>query len=465
MRQGLVAAGVVAMIVAAAGAQPEDEGVRFMILDPGHFHAALVLKEMYPTVSPRVDVYAPLGPDLLDHLKRVARFNAREERPTAWNIDVHCGVDALERLCRERPGNVVILSGRNRDKIRRIKAALEAGLSVLADKPWIIRHEDFPLLEEVLTGASARRLIAFDIMTERYEATSAIQRALVADTGIIGALERGSPERPGVEMESVHHILKMVAGAANPRPTWFFDTDEQGEGLTDVATHLVDLVQWTLVPDQALDYRQDVRVLSASRWPTELSRAQLREVTGESALPGDLGARLVGDSLPYVCNGRMLYTLRGIHVRVSVLWDWQAPAGQGDSLYAVFRGTRAAVEVRQGAREQGRPEVYVVPARAADLDAVKRAVRARIDSLQAEWPGLSLADTDGRIHVVVPDRYRVGHEAHFAQVTGRFLSYLADPASLPRWEGPGLLAKYFVTTKGAELSRAAKMEVSPRLAP
>ena len=36
--------------------------VRLMTLDPGHFHAALVQKEMYPGVAPRVDVYAPLGP-------------------------------------------------------------------------------------------------------------------------------------------------------------------------------------------------------------------------------------------------------------------------------------------------------------------------------------------------------------------------------------------------------------------
>ena len=37
-----------------------------MTLDPGHFHAALIQKEMYPGVAPRVDVYAPLGWDLVD---------------------------------------------------------------------------------------------------------------------------------------------------------------------------------------------------------------------------------------------------------------------------------------------------------------------------------------------------------------------------------------------------------------
>ena len=62
-------------------AAPAD--VRFMTLDPGHFHAALVQKEMYPGVSPQVAVYAPLGPDLLGHLARVSAYNLRPASPTA----------------------------------------------------------------------------------------------------------------------------------------------------------------------------------------------------------------------------------------------------------------------------------------------------------------------------------------------------------------------------------------------
>ncbi len=69
---------------AVAAVHPAEEGspsmteIRLMTLDPGHFHAALVQKEMYPDVSRRVDVYAPLGNDLVDHLARVARFNTRK---------------------------------------------------------------------------------------------------------------------------------------------------------------------------------------------------------------------------------------------------------------------------------------------------------------------------------------------------------------------------------------------------
>src|SRR6266852_944471 len=101
---------------------------RLMVLDPGHFHAALVQKEMYPWLSPRVSVYAPLSPDVLDYLNRIALFNTRKANPTSWEIELHTGPDFLERMLRERPGNVVIMTGRNRPKIDRALASVETGL-------------------------------------------------------------------------------------------------------------------------------------------------------------------------------------------------------------------------------------------------------------------------------------------------------------------------------------------------
>jgi hypothetical protein len=35
--------------------------IGLIVADPGHFHAALVQKEMYPNLSPKVQVYAPVG--------------------------------------------------------------------------------------------------------------------------------------------------------------------------------------------------------------------------------------------------------------------------------------------------------------------------------------------------------------------------------------------------------------------
>src|SRR2546421_3604789 len=90
---------------------------RFITLNPGHFHAALVQKEMYAQVAPRVHVYAPLGPDLIAHLGRIAGFNTRNVQPTQWELEVHAGADFLQRLASEKSGNAVVLAGRNANKI------------------------------------------------------------------------------------------------------------------------------------------------------------------------------------------------------------------------------------------------------------------------------------------------------------------------------------------------------------
>jgi predicted dehydrogenase len=439
--------------------------VRFMTLDPGHFHAALVQKEMYPNVSPRVAVYAPLGGDLIGHLRRIASFNARAESPTAWQLDVHTGPDFFERMLKERPGNVVVLSGRNRGKIDRIAASVEAGLNVLADKPWILRSADLPKLEAALGAADAKGVTAYDVMTERFEITSMIQRELVNDPAVFGARVNGTAAAPAVYMESVHHLMKVVAGAPNIRPAWFFDTSQQGEGLNDIGTHLVDLVQWTLFPEQALDARRDVAVQDAYRWPTVISKPDFQRVTGEGDFTADLAPALKDGRLEYFCNTLVSYTLRGVHVTLNVIWDWEAPAGAGDTHFAVYRGGRSRIEARQSKADGYRPELYVVPSAPAEKARVHAAVEKRVAALQARFPGIAVEPRGGEIRVTIPDAFRVGHEAHFAEVTRNFLAYLKDRGRLPEWERPNMLAKYTVTTTGAELSRRSAPRVAPRIAP
>jgi predicted dehydrogenase len=423
---------------------------RLMVVDPGHFHAALVQKEMYSWLDKRVSVYAPLGPDVIDYLNRIGRFNTRNENPTSWEVELHTGPDFFERMLRERPGNVVILTGRNRPKIERIRASVEAGLHVLADKPWIIKSADMPELERVLNEAEEKGIIAYDIMTERYEITSILQRELVNDAGVFGRLEQGSDAEPAVTARSVHYLMKVVAGVPLRRPVWFFDVDETGEGLADVGTHVVDLVQWTAFPDQKLDYRTDVQVLGGKRWPTVMSQTDFEKVTGDAEFPQFLMKHVKGGQLEYFCNNAVHYTVRGAHVKLDILWSWEAAAGTGDTYDASFRGSKARVEIRQGKPEHSIPELYVTPASASVKTEVFDALRKKVAALQTVYPGIAVQESGAEAHLVIPERFRVGHEAHFAQVTNKFSGYLKTPRTLPAWEKPNMLVKYFISTKGVE---------------
>jgi predicted dehydrogenase len=420
---------------------------------------------MYPGVSPHVDVYAPLGPDLLGHLARVSAYNLRAASPTSWQLDVHAGPDPLARMLREKPGNVVVLSGRNAGKIDRIAASVGAGLHALVDKPWILGSSDLPKLAATLDQADTRGVVAYDIMTERFEASNALQRALVMDPGVFGAIVPGTPAEPGVYIESVHHLMKVVSGAPNIRPTWFFDVTQQGEGLNDIGTHLVDLVQWTLSPDRAIDAAADVEVLDAYRWPTMIPEADFKRVTATAGFPDSLKTQVRNGALEYFSNTFVTYTLRGVHVSLNVPWDWEAPAGSGDTHFAVYRGTRSRIEARQTKADGYKPEVYIVPNKAEDAPAILAAAKARMAAVAGEWPGVGAEMKGAEIKITIPEALRVGHEAHFAQVTSRFLTFLKDRRQLPAWEKPNMIAKYTVTTTGTEKSRTVPVKVAPRIAP
>jgi predicted dehydrogenase len=424
--------------------------VRLITYDPGHFHAALVQKEMCPGVAPCVHVYAPLGPDLLAHLGRIAAFNARAERPTAWQLEVHACPDALPRLLRERPGNVVVLSGRNRGKIDSILASVQAGLNVLADKPWVIDGDDLPKLQAALDSAEAKGLIAYDVMTERYEITSILQRELVNDAEVFGSILRGSADEPGVVMESVHYLLKTVAGAVNRRPPWFFDVHQLGGGLADVGTHLVDLVLWTLFPEQGV-LTNEVQILGARRWPTALSRADFQRLTGEADFSAYLSASSA-ERFDYFCNTAVCWAVRGVHVQFDIRWDYEAAPGGGDTHFAVYHGTRSSITVRQGQGTSHRPGLTVVP-RPPQRAAVGSALGRKVAQLQDRYPGVAVEENEEGYRLLIPEHYNDGHEAHFGLVLRRFLRYLEQPHTLPAWEKANMLAKYFVTTNGVRLAR------------
>ena len=85
--------------------------VRFVELDPGHFHAALVLNRNYEGVAKDVRVFAPKGPDVEAHQKLVTAFNTREKDPTSWNEIVYTGDDYLAKaLAADKAGSVVVLA-------------------------------------------------------------------------------------------------------------------------------------------------------------------------------------------------------------------------------------------------------------------------------------------------------------------------------------------------------------------
>lgn len=432
--------------------QPEMKTVKLATLDPGHFHAALVQKTMYKGIDSGVYVYAPDGDEVNEHLKRIESYNTRIENPTAWNEVVYKGDDFLSRMLAEKKGNVVILAGNNEKKINYIQQCVGEGMNVLADKPMIISFDDFDALARSFESASRQGLILYDIMTERSEITTILQKELSLDKELFGNLIRGTADEPAVTKESVHHFFKYVSGQSLKRPAWFFDVTQQGEGLTDVSTHLVDLIQWECFPEQIIDYKKDIEIVTAKRSATILSPAQFRKATQQRAYPGYL-AKDVRDSMLHVyANGEMVYTIKGIYAKVSVLWNFEAPEGTGDTHFSIMRGTKANLIIRQGKEQSYKPVLYIEPVEGISPEAFKPRAEAAMVSLQQKYPDIQLKSTGNQFEIVIPDHYRIGHEEHFAQVMERFLKYIGK-GMMPEWEVPNMLAKYYTTTRALEMAK------------
>ncbi len=122
--------------------------VKLMTLDPGHFHAGLVQKTMYPKVDSTIYIYAPEGPEVRDFLSKIESYNTREEGPTHWKIKKYFTEDYLNKMIADKPGNVMVVAGKNSKKIDYILEAVKAGLNVYADKPLVINKEGFEKLKE-----------------------------------------------------------------------------------------------------------------------------------------------------------------------------------------------------------------------------------------------------------------------------------------------------------------------------
>lgn len=431
-----------------------DNGeVKLMTVDPGHFHASLVQKYGYDQVDSVAYVYAPEGSDGLQrHLDRIEQYNTRDKDPTNWVEEVYTGPDFFDKMIEEQPGNVVVLAGNNAQKTQYIKQSVDAGLNVLADKPMVIKPDKYPMLKEALTKAHEKGILLYDIMTERFEITTLLQRMLSQNTDVFGSIVEGTPENPAITKESVHHFFKYVSGNPLIRPGWFFDVDQQGEAIVDVSTHLTDLILWETFPGQGID-TTEVEMVQADRWATEMTPSEFRKVTQIEAYPEYLQEDVRQDSILNVfANGSFVFTVNGVHGKVSVEWNYQAPEGTGDTHYSIMRGSKANLVIRQGEEQDYVPTLYVEPVDNVGGKEYEASLQNAIDEIAQEYPGISLKASSKGWKVIIPEKQRVGHEAHFAQVTEQYLQYLKE-GEIPEWERKNMLTKYYLTTQAYQASR------------
>jgi predicted dehydrogenase len=415
-----------------------------LVFDPGHFHVALLLYHRNPRVSSTVHVYAPPGPDVEKFQALVESFNKRPADPTAWQLELHLGQDALEAMIAERKGSIVLLAGRNASRLALMHRLHDEGFHVLADKPWLTDAAALPHLDAITSGPP----LAIDVMTGRHDVMAQLRNRIVASRDLFGALESGESDQPALEFTSRHHLIKQVGGETLQRPAWFYDSRIQGDGLVDIQSHYVDQAQWLIGgDDHRFDPDRDIEIVDAKRWTTPVPIEHFRESTGEASFPETLAGDIEGDTLQLACNGRIDYRLCDIPVRQNCEWGLREPEGGGDLHGFTARGSKAEVTVRVSAETGFKPELRLQPRFDLDVDAVT--ARFRVD-----FPALIWSPTADGVCFSFPDSARPGHDAQFPMMLEQFL----DLAESPAW--PATIAAR-IRTRYTLLARARTLALSP----
>jgi predicted dehydrogenase len=419
-----------------------------LFLDPGHFHAALTLRVPQARAADEIFVYAREGAELRDFLTLVDRFNRRAQDATRWRPVVTTSDDPLGRLIDERRGDVVVLAGRNGGKARTMRRLHDAGLHVLADKPWLVEPVDLEHVRASLDGWP----LAAEIMTGRHDVPAGLVRKLVDTPALFGAFRE---DGPAIEQESVHHLEKLVDGAPLRRPWWYFDVRVQGSGPVDITTHVVDQAQWLVGDDAA-----SLALLSARAWSTPVPVEAFRRITGEAGFPRELAPFVAGDTLSYRCNAELAYRIGRLTASASTRWNLSPSPGRGDATHTVAHGTRADVRLEQSARTGHRRRVFVEPrTEAAD---VTRALRDTVGVWQAKLTGIDVAPAGPNTYeVVVPPSLDGGHETHFARVLDEFLK-IVDDRRWPTALAARSLAKYTLLAEAAARTSAEDAMLSAK---
>lgn len=413
MKGVLLTSALLLMMTACTTGNGENEKRehRLAVVNPGHFHAALVTKSPLAGVSDTISVYAPAGTEFESYRALIDSYNSREENPTRWVLKVDSSARFIDNMASGREADIVVLAGDNHDKPDYILAAARSGKNILADKPMAIDREGYCKLAEAFETAGRDSLVIYELMTERYDTLNIVTREIVNDPERFGSFVANN-DGVAISMKSVHHFYKEVSGKPLQRPAWYYDVTHQGEGIADVTTHLIDLIMWQAFPDQAI-LPADIVITDAGHSSTVLSPEQFMRSTGVE----------VAEPVEVYSNGYILAMINGLPVRLEVQWDYEAEPGAGDTFTATYSGTNGTVEIRQD----------------ATTDFVKQ---------------LYLVSPDGNRQLIdIDSAKRLGHEEHFNRVTRRFMGYL-DGQPMPEWEKTNTLAKYYMTTGAVEIARS-----------
>jgi hypothetical protein len=116
-----------------------------------------------------------------------------------------------------------------------------------------------------------------------------------------------------------------------------------------------------------------------------------------------------------------------------------------------MHGTNCDLVIKQGADEKFIPTLYIENVKSLQHSDFVVKLKEVLATLPYDSLGIEDAGKNS-FRIMIPARYRVGHEEHFGQVTAKFLEYMKE-GKLPEWEVPCMITKYYTTTSALKMAR------------
>ncbi|MEM9104307.1 MAG: Gfo/Idh/MocA family oxidoreductase [Pseudomonadota bacterium] len=218
-------------------------------------------------------------------------------------------VDDRRRLLDDPQVDLVLIADIPARRADRAIEAMRAGKDVMTDKPGCTTMEQLESLRQTVDETDRIWSVNF---SERYEVPAVSKAAELIEQGAIGRVVQTIGLGP-------HRLNRAL------RPDWFFQRDQYGGVLVDIASHQIDQFLFFTASD-------DAEIVSAS--------------VGNFANPGDPGLEDFGEILLRSDKGQG-------YIRV----DWYTPDALptwGDGRLTIL-GTEGTIELRKYVDIAGRP--------------------------------------------------------------------------------------------------------------
>jgi len=404
------------------------EGWTLHLVEPSHFHAALLLQRLDSRIAGPILVQAGTTWNEVPFLRCLHSLETCN-----WDfgrLKFVRSQDPVAEILRDHGRPLALLACENSLKADRTLRLLVNNVPVLCDKPLWINATTGKGLSDFLRITN-QDIFLDDCMTERFEPVFELQKLLLTEKLPGFEIRSGPQARVRFHLGNTHNFAKTVAGVPVGRERSFFQIETNGDPFSDVGVHLVDhylrLMTALGISTTFLD-RNPGKV--ESDWET-IDFQSLSLSSGTNAILFPIKQIWQGGNGPSMS-------------KIDTEWIPAGNQATPENQYAIVHGECGSLAA-----------TFDIPTNSMVLDLVGlpvgerfnwiRILRENIAKFPEPWPHTQIEETRFGVRMKPPQSTGLAHSDRFSKVFEQFLNRIQQNRPLSLFERQKLLLKYAIT--------------------